>query len=236
MTAHDLFQAEEAALEAAANVYEQSQLGAQDYRAALNELVGQYRRLVRESRRLIVHSDRQERELTALNAKLREFASQLDYKATHDSLTGALNRGAVIERVTRHLQSTPLSLVVLDIDHFKKVNDEFGHPAGDAVIVELVARVRCVVGANGEIGRVGGEEFTIVLPGIDLDAAISMAERARLEIFSIPFAASGVGVVSASFGVSWSAPGSTFDQAYGRADQALYQAKRGGRNRVEASR
>lgn len=236
MSEHDLFQAEQAALDAAANVHAQEQLDAVAYRSALDELVSKYRRLVHETRRLIEHSDRQEKELTALNNKLRQLAAQLDHKATHDSLTGALNRGAVIDRVSLHLQRTALSLVVLDIDNFKKINDEFGHPAGDAVISELVARLRGVIDAPGEIGRVGGEEFTLVLPGTEIDDAAALAERVRFEICSRPFSTPPGRFVSASFGVSWSASGSTFDQAYGRADQAMYEAKRGGRNRVECAR
>jgi diguanylate cyclase (GGDEF)-like protein len=236
MSEHDLFQAEEAAIEAAASVHALAQLDAAAYRTALGELVGKYRRLVRESRRLILHSDRQEKELTVLNGKLQQLAEQLDYKATHDSLTNALTRGAVIDRVTMHLQRVPLSLVLLDIDHFKKINDGFGHPAGDAVIVELIARVRSVVGEQGEIGRVGGEEFTLVLPGINLDDAAALAESVRVEIFSTPFSTPAGRIVSASFGVSWSTQDATFDNAYGRADQALYEAKRGGRNRVECAR
>jgi diguanylate cyclase (GGDEF)-like protein len=236
MSEHDLFQAEEAVIEAATSVHAQAQLDAATYRSALGELVDKYRRLVRESRRLILHSDRQEKELTALNGKLQQLAAQLDYKATHDSLTDALTRGAVIDRVSVHLQRAALSLILLDIDHFKKINDRFGHPVGDAVIVELVARVRSVVGEQGEIGRVGGEEFTLVLPGIDLDAAAALAERVRVGICSTPFNTPAGRMVSASFGVSWSPPGATFDHAYGTADQALYEAKRGGRNRVECAR
>jgi diguanylate cyclase (GGDEF)-like protein len=236
MSEHDLFQAEEAAIEAASSVHALAQLDAAAYRSALGELVGKYRRLVRESRRLILHSDRQEKELTALNGKLQQLAAQLDYKATHDSLTGALTRGAVIDRVSTQLQHTALSLVLLDIDHFKKINDGFGHPVGDAVIVELIARVRTVVGGQGEIGRVGGEEFTLVLPGFELDAAAALANTVRIEICSRPFHAPSGTQVSASFGVSWSPRGATFDQAYGRADQALYEAKRSGRNRVECAR
>ena len=174
MSEHDLFQAEEMAIQAATSIHALEKLNAASYRSALGELVDKYKRLVRESRRLILHSDRQEKELTALNGKLQQLAAQLDYKATHDSLTDTLNRGAVIDRVIMHLQHGALSLILLDIDHFKRINDGFGHPAGDAVIVELIARVRGVVSGLCEIGRVGGEEFTLVLPGVDLQAAAAL--------------------------------------------------------------
>ena len=162
MADNDLFEAEESALRAAAEVHAQDSLDSSSYREALGALIVRFRRLVRETRRVIVHSDRQERELNALNARLRQLAAELDYKAKHDPLTGAFNRRAVIELTEAHLHDAALALIVLDIDHFKRINDEYGHPAGDAVIVELVARLRTVAPEHAEIGRVGGEEFTVV--------------------------------------------------------------------------
>lgn len=228
----DLFQAEEAALARALAVHARANVDADAYRLALGELIARYQRLMREMRRVIRHGDRQERELNALNARLRQLAEQLDYKASHDSLTGELNRAAVIELVTQHLSRMATSLIVLDIDHFKRINDSFGHPAGDAVIVELVQRLKGALPATGALGRVGGEEFTVVLPGTDLDAATRIAEAMRRAVSDRPFDAVSGGQVTASFGVSWNADGTTFDHAYARADQALYSAKRGGRNRV----
>lgn len=235
MAEHDLFESEESALRAAAEVHAQDQLDAGSYREALGALMDHFRRLVRETRRVIVHSDRQERELNALNAKLKQIAAELDYKATHDPLTGAFNRRAVIERTEGHLRTRATALIVLDIDHFKRINDECGHPAGDAVIVELVARLRAAVPEHAEIGRVGGEEFTVVLPGIDLRAAAELAERMRSHVANTPFATPAGRMVTASFGVSHTPAGGTFDDAYGDADNALYEAKRGGRNGVVCS-
>jgi len=219
-------------LRAAAEVHAQEPLDAGHYREALGALIGQFRRLVRETRRLIVHSDRQERELNTLNAKLKQLAGELDFKATHDPLTGAFNRRAVIERTEAHLRTCATALIVLDIDHFKRINDEYGHPAGDAVIVELVSRLRTAVPERAEIGRVGGEEFTVVLPGMDLRTAAALAERMRTQVAETPFATPAGRIVTASFGVSHTPAGGTFDDAYGSADIALYKAKRGGRNAV----
>jgi diguanylate cyclase (GGDEF)-like protein len=232
MAENDLFEAEESALRAAADVHARDSLDAASYRDALGALVVQFRRLVRETRRVIVHSDRQERELNALNARLRQLAAELDFKARHDSLTGAFNRRAVIELTEAHLQKDAIALIVLDIDHFKRVNDEHGHPAGDAVIVELVARLRSVVPEHAEIGRVGGEEFTVVLPRTDLPAAVALAETMRAHVAATPFAIPVGRTVTASFGVSHTASGGTFGDAYGRADAALYDSKRRGRNTV----
>ena len=232
MSAFDLFQAEEAALARAVAMHARNGEDSAAYRAELGELIARYTRLMREMRRLIRHSDRQERELSELNASLRRLAEQLDYKARHDALTGELNRAAVIDLVSQHLQRGPLSLVVLDIDHFKRINDSYGHPAGDAVIVELVRRLRSALRAEVQLGRVGGEEFTVVLPGTDLDAATRIADTMRCAIADRAFDAVSGRQVTASFGVSFNADGTTFDHAYARADQALYVAKRGGRNRV----
>jgi diguanylate cyclase (GGDEF)-like protein len=228
----DLFQAEEAALARALGVHARADAGEAAYRFALGELIARYQRLMREMRRVIRHGDRQERELNALNARLRQLADELDYKARHDPLTGELNRAAIIEVVTQHLSKLPTSLVVLDIDHFKRINDAFGHPAGDAVIVELVQRLRGALPPDGRIGRVGGEEFTVALPGVDLAEAAEIADAMRRAVASRRFGAVSDGEVTASFGVSANAVGTTFDHAYARADAALYEAKRGGRNRV----
>jgi diguanylate cyclase len=228
----DLFQAEEAALARALGVHARTDAGDEAYRLALGELIARYQRLMREMRRVIRHSDRQERELNSLNTRLRQLAGELDHKARHDPLTGEFNRAAIIELVTQHLAKLPTSLIVLDIDHFKRINDTYGHPAGDAVIVELVGRLRTALPSSGRIGRVGGEEFTVALPGTDLHEAAAIAEGMRRVVAARPFGTATPREVSASFGVSWNPVGTTFDQAYARADEALYAAKRGGRNRV----
>ena len=237
--APDLFEQEAAALERALAARDDPALPAEQYRTALSDLVGHFERLMRESRRLIRRSDREERELNVLNDELHRLASQLEYKARHDSLTGALNRGAIFERASLHLQRGALSLVVLDIDFFKSINDAFGHPAGDAVICEVVNRLRGAASAQAvegpaEIGRVGGEEFSILLPRVDLEAAVRQAEAMRQAIAGRPFDCLPGRMVTASFGVSWTAGNGVFGDAYARADEALFEAKRGGRNQVRA--
>ena len=229
----DLFEAETAVLANANDVLASDVVSANEYRVALKELVQGYGRLMRESRRLIARSDRTERELNLLNSRLKQLSDELDYKARHDNLTGALNRGAVFDLAHRFLQDSSLSLIVLDIDFFKRINDEFGHPAGDAVIRELVNRLRKSLDGKGEIGRVGGEEFTVLLRNASLDEAVQLAEKVRLTIAGELFSGLPSRPVTASFGVSWSKAGSDFENAYARADAALYKAKHGGRNRVE---
>ncbi|KQQ32368.1 diguanylate cyclase [Duganella sp. Leaf126] len=224
----DLFAAEQLALDQARS----AAAGPGDHAGALRELVAHYERLLRESRRLVQRSDRAERQMNQLNARLQELTRQLEYRASHDPLTGALNRGAVIEHARSCLLLHDIVLVVLDIDFFKQVNDSFGHPAGDAVIQTVVACLTALADGQAYIGRVGGEEFSVVWPGLSPDAGRALGERLRQAIAGATWPAPITVAVTASVGVSWSARGSTFEQAYSRADQALYCAKRSGRNCV----
>ncbi|MBV8037119.1 GGDEF domain-containing protein [Roseateles sp.] len=234
--APDLFEQEATALERALSTRDDPTLSAEQYRHALSDLVVHFERLMRESRRMIRRSDREERELNVLNEELHRLAAQLEYKARHDSLTGALNRGAIFECAGRLLEQGALALVVLDIDFFKSINDAYGHPAGDAVICEVVNRLGRAVSGEAAIGRVGGEEFSILLPETAFDAALQRAEAMRHAIASQPFDCLPDRIVTASFGVSWTARRGAFGDAYARADEALFDAKRGGRNQVRAGK
>lgn len=228
--APDLFAAEQRALEQARLAC--TGASSDGHQAALRELATHYERLLRESRRLVQRSDRAERQMNQLNARLQDMATQLEYRASHDPLTGALNRGAVIEHARCCLLLQDIVLVVLDIDFFKQVNDTYGHPAGDTVIQTVVACLTEMVEGQAFIGRVGGEEFSVVWPGLTPVQGLALGERLRQSIADAEWPAPISAAVTASVGVSWSARGSTFEQAYSRADQALYRAKRGGRNCV----
>lgn len=229
--APDLFDAESRALQTARLAFgDEGEGGA--HRHALGELMTAYERLLRETRRMVRRSDRAELEMNQLNQRLQDLTNQLEYRATHDPLTGVLNRAAIIERSNRYLAGDSLALVVLDIDHFKRVNDSFGHPAGDTVICGVVQCLKGVAPSIAHIGRVGGEEFTALLPGVSLESAAQAAEGMRKAIAAHDFGLPDKSRITASFGVSWQPLGSTFDAAYGSADEALYQAKRRGRNQV----
>ncbi|WP_295993925.1 GGDEF domain-containing protein [Rugamonas sp.] len=232
MSEPDLFEAESAALARARATHDDADAGAPETRRVLGELLAHYERLMRETRRLIRRSDRAERDMNQLNCQLHELAGQLEYRATHDPLTGALNRGAVIEHASDCLEQGDVALIVLDIDHFKQVNDDFGHPAGDAVIQAVVQCLNGLLGGEVAIGRVGGEEFSVVWPTASADDAAGVGQRICDAIAGAGFAAPIDRAVTASVGVSWNRRGDSFDQAYGRADEALYQAKRAGRNCV----
>ncbi|MBV7544109.1 GGDEF domain-containing protein [Acidovorax sp. sic0104] len=234
--APDLFDAETQTLLAARTAHAACTHPGQDACGqALGDLVLAYERLLRETRRLVRRSDRAELEMTRMNAQLQELAAELEHRANHDPLTGVLNRAAIIELVNRHFGREDLALVVLDIDHFKRINDSFGHPMGDQVILGVVACLQAVVPPTAHVGRVGGEEFTVVLPQQDASASHRVAEALRQAIESHPFDLPDGSGVTASFGVCWAPAGSDFDSAYGLADEALYVAKRGGRNQVRVS-
>lgn len=228
----DLFDQENFALLAARTTFEDETAAADVYRDALGELINCYERLLRETRRLIRRSDREEFEMNQLNTRLNELAHELEYRATHDSLTKALNRGAVISMANRILSENSLALIVLDIDFFKQVNDSFGHLVGDAVICGVVQAVKQCLPTTGVVGRVGGEEFTVLLTNADYAQAYIVAEQMRAAIASWDFKLPTPQQVTASFGVSWTPQGANFSAAYGAADEALYNAKHNGRNRV----
>lgn len=228
----DLFDQENHALRVAREIYNNNTGDETAYRNALGELISCYERLLRETRRLIRRSDREEFEMNQLNSRLNELASELEYRATHDSLTNTLNRGAVIVTANRILREKSLLLIVLDIDFFKQINDSFGHLIGDQVICGVVSAVAQCLPANGIIGRVGGEEFTVLLSDCDLDYACALAEQMRAAIANCHFPLPVARQITASFGVSYTAAGSDFSSAYGAADEALYKAKHSGRNCV----
>ncbi len=177
-------------------------------------------------------------ELAARNEELQALALKLEELATHDPLTGAFNRrkfneltAAEIERALRYPQ--PLSLFILDIDHFKRVNDTHGHEAGDAVLIDLAGLLRAGIRATDSLARWGGEEFVVLSPAIGLPATATLAERLRASVADHDFGA--VGRVTASFGVADFRADDTADSFFVRADQALYRAKENGRDRVEVA-
>jgi diguanylate cyclase (GGDEF)-like protein len=228
----DLFDVEMRALNRAQAMLDAPQVTAEDYRMGLEDLLQHYRRLTREMHRLIRHGDRTEAELSAANARLQQLTEALNFKARHDSLTGTLNRGAVFEQAQAQLDAGALALILLDIDFFKQINDRYGHPAGDAVLRELVERLDTALNGRGVMGRVGGEEFTILLPETSLAESVAFAESLRCCVGDRAFSCLPGQFVTASFGVGWNPRGTTFEVAYASADEALYRAKQQGRNTV----
>jgi protein-histidine pros-kinase len=154
--------------------------------------------------------------------------------ATTDELTGALNRRSFEAQAQSLIESgaggQPLAVLLVDIDHFKTINDRFGHAVGDAVLRDFAQRMLQESKRRDCLFRLGGEEFALLLPHADLRAACAFAEVLRRSLEAAPF--SGAGFLTASFGVATRLPGDTLETLLERADRALYEAKGTGRNRV----
>jgi len=176
-----------------------------------------------------------------LHDSLLAAQEALRFQATHDPLTGIWNRGALFEllraeaeRVQR--KGTSLSLFLLDLDHFKRINDDFGHLAGDTILHEVAARLSAAVRLYDIVGRYGGEEFIVAAAELKEERPHQFAERLRLAVSASPIRSNNVSVpVTVSIGVANndSCVECSIEKLIQTADAALYEAKHNGRNRVE---
>ena len=226
----------------------------------VQDLAEAYRRSYREQRQLVRMSDRmqsdlqsavqrlaeQARELQDLNAKLSTeiehrvaLETELRRIADTDVLTGALSRRRFIELAesewARQTETGSLAcLLMLDLDHFKRINDLHGHAAGDRALASFGAACRSELRSLDLLGRLGGEEFAVVLPDTTLEAGRDTAEKLRAAIAAISIRTDkGTLSLSASVGVAAGRTGETVEDTMCRADHALYRAKSSGRNRVQ---
>jgi len=184
------------------------------------------------------------RRIISLEEKLVAVQEGLRIKATHDQLTGLWNHSAILDMLDQQMaranrEGTPCSIAMADLDYFKKVNDTYGHMAGDAILRETAHRIESSVRPYDVVGRYGGEEFLIILPGCNGQKASSVAERIRREISNNPFSARDAVIpVTISLGVATTeAPSGAIasDALIHAADMALYKAKADGRNRFEVA-
>lgn len=173
------------------------------------------------------------------NAKLRDAYRRLEAAAAQDSLTACLNHGAFVARTNEFLNGTPPeetrgALLVVDADHFKSVNDRYGHHIGDAALRQIAARIQGAVRRGDLVGRIGGEEFGVLLPGATRTMAETVAESIRRAVQTIEFEVEGN-----RFSLSVSVGGAVFEYSvdYGElfrcADKQLYKVKNSGRNNVD---
>jgi two-component system, cell cycle response regulator len=179
--------------------------------------------------------------LVDLQAELLSAREALREQATKDSLTHLWNRSSIFDILCRELaraqrERTPVGVVMVDLDHFKSINDNYGHFAGDAVLCEAARRMQNAIRQYDSVGRYGGEEFLILLTGCDEEASWAQAERLRKQLTHVhmPLQETSIGI-TASFGVTTALPGQSWtpEELIHKADEALYLAKRRGRNRVE---
>jgi diguanylate cyclase (GGDEF)-like protein len=183
-------------------------------------------------------------------ANLRKFATELavanrrlQQAALTDSLTGMPNRRYLLERVEQEWAAyarnqRPFSVMMIDIDGFKQINDTFGHEAGDQVLRQVAVLLRRAARTEDVVGRLGGEEFLVICPGTNQAMGVRVAERLRQTVASHVFQVDGVAIrVTVSIGISERESGMAHvDDLMRRADTALYRAKNDGRNRVQGAR
>lgn len=179
-----------------------------------------------------------------LLSKLRDLAIANDRLleiATTDGLTSCLTRvafttlvDAYLEQIGKKVRSDEGALLVIDVDHFKRVNDNFGHDAGDEALRLIVASIRSILRDIDRVGRMGGEEFAVFLPGVSRGRAAAIAERIRRIVTETEFRPDGARCnLSISVGAVTFGHETSFSELYKVADLKLYDAKRNGRNRVE---
>ncbi|WP_115048463.1 ligand-binding sensor domain-containing diguanylate cyclase [Xanthomonas arboricola] len=195
------------------------------------------RKLLRRKRELEQLVAERTAELEQDKRELEAARAELALKATHDELTGLLNRAGILHALRGMLaradtSARPLAVVLIDLDHFKLVNDQHGHLAGDAVLAEVGRRLDTLMRGDDRIGRYGGEELLALLPGLGAEASHRLQALHRGICGDYPIDG-GVLPVTCSVGVAWFQPGETLEQLLARADAALYRAKRSGRNRID---
>jgi len=190
------------------------------------------------------------KQLEGLKAENALLNKQVEYLGNHvgiDHLTGASNRsvfehelehalkvirGEIVEHRSNGEVAKEISLIFVDLDHFKQINDTYGHPIGDEVLKRVSALLVDSVRETDMVARVGGEEFVVLLRGADETFAAHAAEKFRAKIEQLSFPSTPGLTLTASFGVCSSQTSTDAKKLYGHADKALYHAKHGGRNRV----
>lgn len=181
--------------------------------------------------------------LTQEYQSLEATAQKYEALSTTDTLTGVMNRAGIQHFLKRVFDKDPhsakMGLLIFDVDHFKKINDQFGHDGGDYILKQIASIISAAIRQSDVFGRWGGEEFVLICPNIHHEQLLELAEKLRKAVaeheFALPPCASGINttaVVTVSIGVATINPGESFDAAFKRADNALYQAKHNGRNCV----
>ena len=211
----------------------------EEVRRQFSELLGNYKKLFKQSKRLIRMSDKMEAELAITKVELEKYSKKLKVQATTDPLTGLANRRKITELLEEGLNEIAnnskdnINIIMLDIDFFKKVNDNHGHPMGDEVIKVISNHMQDAIGKEGIVGRFGGEEFLTILYNEDIKYVYKLADEIREEIKQkrIGFEEKKISV-TVSMGIASSSESLNIGEILDIADKRLYEAKESGRNKV----
>jgi diguanylate cyclase (GGDEF)-like protein len=214
----------------------------QQLQTEYKSLLDNYKKLFKQSKRLIRMSDKMEAELAITKAELEKYSKKLQMQATTDTLTGLANRRKITELLKEEIKkleednNNNFNIIMLDIDFFKKVNDNYGHPMGDEVIKKVSNHMQDKVGSEGVVGRFGGEEFLTILYNNDIQHAALLADQIRndIERKKIEFEGKQISV-TVSMGVACSSETVVYQELLNKADERLYKAKENGRNKVITS-
>ncbi len=209
-------------------------MSVKDIKAVLNEVIY----ATREIRTSGEMTQQRLKDTTETMKVLQEEFNQAKTELLIDFLTGVLNRKGFDETLARTISETPdiLCLLIIDIDHFKKFNDVYGHIVGDEVLRFVAKNIQKLIRGNDHIARFGGEEFTVILPKTPLLGAMTVAENIRASFAQLKLERKGkaeqLGTITVSIGAAQYRQGESTETLIDRADQALYFAKNAGRNRV----
>ena len=214
----------------------------QQLQTEYKSLLDNYKKLFKQSKRLIRMSDKMEAELAITKAELEKYSKKLQMQATTDTLTGLANRRKITELLKEEIKkleednNNNFNIIMLDIDFFKKVNDNYGHPMGDEVIKKVSNHVQDKVGSEGVVGRFGGEEFLTILYNNNIQEAALLANQIRSDIESKKIEFEGKQIsVTVSMGIACSSETVVYQELLNKADERLYKAKENGRNQVITS-
>mgnify|MGYP001334594556 FL=1 len=214
----------------------------QQLQTEYKSLLDNYKKLFKQSKRLIRMSDKMEAELAITKAELEKYSKKLKKQATTDTLTGLANRRKITELLKEEIKkleednNNNFNIIMLDIDFFKKVNDNYGHPMGDEVIKKVSNHMQDKVGSEGVVGRFGGEEFLTILYNNNIQEAALLANQIRSDIESKKIEFEGKQIsVTVSMGIACSSETVVYQELLNKADERLYKAKENGRNQVITS-
>ena len=235
MSKFDLFDEEQSIILDISMALRQGNLGLEAAMELLTKLLGRYEKLFREMQQLVKMSDAKARQFNQLNHRLKQLSKDLEFQATHDALTSVYNKGAITDILRTQLATSDFALILFDIDHFKKVNDTYGHSVGDQVLMQLASMVSDNIKHKDYFGRFGGEEFLIVLNDTPVRQCLSMANTLLGQIENTPIRCDSLEInITVSMGLTLCKKDESFQEVYNRVDKLLYAAKHSGRNRIES--